>query len=96
MDEIYEEMQPYGVKGYVILMSDQFGNPPTEQACKKYRKDHDLTLTMLYDPTGKSGIFGGMETSMVLTPDTTIHFKVVGKWWAGIKTAIEEVLEMGE
>ena len=92
MDDIYEDLEPYGLQAYVILMADQLGGPPTQAACKKYRTDHDIQMPMLYDPTGMSSIYGGMETSMVITPSGVITFKATGKWWAGIRSAIEDVL----
>jgi len=92
MDNIFEEFIPHGIEGFVILLSNQWGETPTATDCKKYVADHDLTMTMLYDPSGASTIYGGMEISMVMDPAAKITFKVQGKWWAGIRNAIEDVL----
>ena len=66
MDKIWKESwASYGVKGYLILIADQQGGPPNEAACKKYRDDYQLGLTLLYDPTGATAQYGVMETTCV-------------------------------
>ena len=93
MDKIWKESWAnYGVKGYLILIADQQGGPPNEAACKKYREDYQLGLTLLYDPTGATAQYGGMETTYVLDSDAKLTYVQQGDWMAGLQSELEKVL----
>ena len=93
MDQVWKDKwSNYGVKGYLVLIADQQGAPPTEAACKKYRDDYNLGLTLLYDPTAITSQYGGMETTYVLDTDAKLTYKQQGDWLAGIEGELEKAL----
>lgn len=87
-----EKWSKYGVKAYVVLIADQAGGPPSQAACKKYREDHGLGMTLLFDPTGQTGVYGGMETTYVLDSDAKLTYTQKGDWMVGLETELEKVL----
>lgn len=87
-----EKWSNYGVKGYLVLIADQQGGPPTEAACKKFREDHELEMTLLIDPTGATAKYGTMESSYVLNSDATLMYFQKGDWLVGIEKELEKVL----
>ena len=93
MDQVWKEKwSNYGVEGYLILIANQQGGPPTEADCKKYRNDYDLGITVLYDPAGATAAYGGMETTYILNGDAGLTYMQLGDWLPGLENAIEDVL----
>ena len=87
-----DKWSKYGVEGYLILIADQQGGPPGEAACKKFREDYGIEITLLYDPEGLTAPYGSMEMTYILNSDAQITYEQFGDWMAGLETELEAVL----
>lgn len=93
MNKILPKYMDQGLKAYVILIEDQFGNPPNAAACKKYVKDHKMVIPMLYDAKKVTKIYGGKETNLVTNDDAVIVLKKVGDVTKALEDAIVKELD---
>ena len=87
-----EKWSKYGVKGYFILIANQQNMAPSAADCKKYREDYGLDVTLLYDPTGATSAYGGMEMTYILDRDAKITYEQYGDWLVGLEKQLEKVL----
>ena len=87
-----EKWSKYGVKGYLILIADQQGGPPTKGACKQYQNDYGIEIPLLFDPEGLTKQYGTMETTYVLDQDAVITYEQFGDWLVGLEKEIEAIL----
>ena len=94
MDQMWQEKwSKYGVKAYLIMIADQQNQPPSAAACQKFRDDYKIDgITVLYDPTGISAPYGGMETTYILDSDAKLTYTQKGDWMAGLESELEKVL----
>ncbi len=86
-----------GLAGYLILIADDQGDPPTSAFCKQYQATYGFQkLKLLYDPTGITGAYGPKETTVVTNPEGLITHKSFGDSAAiaeTIRQAIAALLE---
>ena len=97
LDNILAPYVDQGLKGYLILIADDQGAPPTSAFCKQYQSNYGFKkLQLLYDPTGATGTYGPKETTVVSSADGFIAHKSFGdsaNVAETIRQAIEAVLE---
>ena len=54
-----------GIRAWVIIIYNSEGEPPNKQYCKAFKESYGLEMTVLYDPTGASLVYGDKETSII-------------------------------
>ena len=94
MDQVFrEEWEQHGIKGFLIMITSATGGPPNQADCKLFREKHEISgLTLVFDPTGSSAIYGNMETTVVVDSDARITYTQQGDWMGGLKSALEDNL----
>ena len=78
MNTLYGKYVDQGLEAFIIMIEDQLGNPPTTSACKKYVKDHKLTIPVYFDAKKATKIYGGKETNIFTNEATEIIEKTQG------------------
>ena len=92
MNDLYPKYADQGLVAYVIMIEDQLGNPPTTSACKKYVKDHKLTIPVLFDAKKATKIYGGKETAVITDDEAVILMKTQGDQLKAHEAAIVKEL----
>ena len=97
LDNMFSSYVDQGLAGYLILIADDQGDPPTSAFCKQYQATYSFQkLRLLYDPTGITGTYGPKETTVVTNPEGLITHKSYGDSGAiaeAIRQAIAALLE---
>ena len=93
LDNILAPYVDQGLVGYLILIADDNGDPPTSAFCKKYGQDYNFAkLQLLYDPIGVTGSYGPKETTVVTNSEGFIEHKSFGDSEA-IAETVRQVVE---
>ena len=96
LDNILAPYVDQGLAGYLILIADDQGGPPTSAFCKQYQANYGFKkLQLVYDPTGATGTYGPKETTVVTNSQGLIEHKSFGDSAdiaETIRLAIEAVL----
>lgn len=97
LDNILAPYVDQGLVGYLILIADDQGQPPTSAFCKQYQANFGFQkLRLLYDPTGATGTYGPKETTVVTNADGYIAHKSFGDSadvGETIRQAVEAILQ---
>ena len=75
MNDVYKDLKDDGLEAYVILIQDDQFQYPDAAYCEKYKKQHEIEMRMLFDPTGATSIYGGKETSIITNEAATIVYE---------------------
>ncbi len=86
--QIFPKYTSQGLKPYIVMISDKFGNPPNTTACKAFQAQNSIGATVLYDATGATAIYGSKETNLVVNENGVITAKIQGAEAAKIDSAI--------
>ncbi len=92
MDDVVEKYEDQGLKGYLVILQDNLGNPPSLAFCKMWQAQNNLKMTVLIDPALKTGIYGGKETSLVTNEEGVIVYKTHGDYWQTLEKEIVDEL----
>ncbi len=68
-----------GLNATIIMVENDFGMPPTQWDCQSWMLQKGIqaggNLTVLYDPTGAVGIYGGHQANWITNEHGLIVFK---------------------
>ena len=92
MDKVVAEYEDEGLVGYLVILQDNLGNPPSLAFCKQWQAQNKPSLKVLIDPTLKTHIYGGKETSIVTNEEGHIVYKVHGDYHIQLEQVIVEEL----
>ncbi len=87
-----KKYQDEGLMGYLVLLQDNQGNPPTTAYCKLWQAQNKPAFKLLIDPLLKTSIYGGKETSLVTNEKGRIVYKTHGDYWQTLEAKIVEEL----
>ena len=93
MDSVASQNLDQGLVGYLVILEDKQGNPPTSLFCNQWKSQYNPSLKLLIDPKGVTGIYGPKETSLVINERGKIVFKYHGDNKPVIEAAIKAELE---